>query len=249
MSHSSIENFDIMALINKHKPAEEDLMKNIKSLQTTAKVSEPLALSELDSLVTGMKTKLLETVGTDVISRNIPQKDSEDDERFNDNLINDNEINFKFEDPSILQQKKIALKDIDLNISEIKPSEFEAPRTIIDEQKGLKVVVNFTQGHPAQDVTVLVITVINQGPIAIANFQFDASVTKPCKLRLLAASGTELPGILPFKPPTQTINQVILLLNPTLKPTNLIAILTYNLEDDPDPYKESIEVKNIPFVS
>jgi ADP-ribosylation factor-binding protein GGA len=91
--------------------------------------------------------------------------------------------------------------------------------------------------------------VINQGPAAIYNFQFDASVTKPCKLRVLEASGYDLPGVKPFKAPTETINQVLLLLNPTQQPVNMIAILTYNIENDDDPEKMSIEVKDIPFIS
>jgi ADP-ribosylation factor-binding protein GGA len=239
-------NIDIMALINKHK-ASADLMGNFDTPQTPTKVNEdkPKPLSELDSLVTGMKTKLL---ATEEETKNVQRNDSEDDVQ---NLIDDDVIIFKTEEaPKIeLTEQKIALKDINLDIADIQPSEIEAPRTILDEKKGLKVVVNFTQDRPAKDVIVIVITVINQGPIAITNFQFDASVTKPCKLRILEASDTKLPGLKPFKPPTDTINQVLLLLNPTQEPIDMVAILTYNMQDDPDPYKESIAVKDIPFNS
>jgi ADP-ribosylation factor-binding protein GGA len=139
------------------------------------------------------------------------------------------------------------LKDIKIVIDDIEPSDIEAPRIIVDEKKGLKILVNFTKNRPTKDVSVIVITVVNQGSMSIENFQFDASVSKPCKLRILEASGRDLPGVKPFKQPTETINQVLLLMNPTETPVNMIAIVTYNVEGDDDPYKESFEVKNIPF--
>lgn len=258
-SSNNGNNIDIMALINKHKltSTNDDLMGCFKTPQTPSKISvdKPKPLSDLDSLITGMKTKLLATED-ESSAKNFQRNDSEDDVQ---NLIDDSVMSFKTEESPKIDapvkdeekpgEQKVALKDINLDISEIQPSEIEAPRTIIDEKKGLKVVVNFTQDRPAKDVVVLVVTVINQGSTAITNFQFDASVTKPCKLRVLEASDTKLPGVRPFKPPTETINQVLLLLNPTHAPINMIAILTYNLQDDPDPYKESIEVKDIPFNS
>lgn len=239
---------DIMAMINNHKaPPANDLMGNfdMSPAQSPIRVAvkPKVPLSDIDSLVTGMKSKLLS--GPEEAQAPVkPSSDSEDDVN---NLICE-EVPppteaVKVEAPDC----KIALKDIKLDINEIEPSETEAPRTIMDEKKGLKVLVNFTKDRPAKDVMVLVITVINQGPSAISKFQFDASVSKPCKLRILEASGHELPGVKPFKPPTETINQVLLLMNPTHQPVNMIAILTYNIQDDEDPYKESLEVKDIPF--
>lgn len=51
----------------------------------------------------------------------------------------------------------------------------------------------------------------------------------------------------PFRP-SAPINQVILLLNPTLKPVDITCIIGYKLGDDPDPNKESIVAKDIPYV-
>jgi ADP-ribosylation factor-binding protein GGA len=241
-----------MALIN--KPAE-DFLSNLNDPssaigKTNDESKKTKNLSELDSIVSGMKTRLLINADDKTTTKHIVERNFEDDDV---NLIDDEDVS-KNEAPIIENVKdlfeadqKVALKDINLKISEIQPSETEAPRIIFDEKKGLKVVVNFCQENPAKDVMVLVITIVNQGPIAINNFQFDASVTKPCKLRILEASDRKLPGVKPFKPPTETINQVLLLLNPTQKPINMVAILTYDLKDDPDPYKEFIEVKNIPF--
>ncbi|XP_070506999.1 ADP-ribosylation factor-binding protein GGA1 [Chironomus tepperi] len=263
---SNNSNIDIMALINSHKPANktisDDLFGNftdssIKSptKPTQQKVNEkPKAmLSELDSIVSGMKTKLL--VGSEEESTSpieeVPKPVNDDDVK---NLICETP---QSEVPPLIAEnlfvpqppQKAALKDIIIDLSNIQPSEIEAPRTILDEPKGLKVVVNFTKDRPAKDVVVLVISVMNQGSVAINNFTFDASVSKPCKLRILEASGRDLPAVKPFKPPTETIDQVVLLLNPTQQPVNMIAILTYNIQDDEDEEKVSIEVKDIPFTS
>ncbi|KAL7024312.1 hypothetical protein ACKWTF_012989 [Chironomus riparius] len=258
---SSNNNIDIMALINSHKPANkaisDDLLGNFNdsTIQSPTKVAseKPKAtLSELDSIVSGMKTRLLVSGSEEQVTpiEDTPKSINDDDVK---NLICEtpqSEVPPEIKDSFIVTQpQKVALKDIHLDLSNIQPSEIEAPRTILEETKGLKVIVNFTSDRPAKDVVVLVISVINQGSAAINNFTFDASVSKPCKLRILEASGRDLPALKPFKPPTETINQVVLLLNPTQQPINMIAILTYNVQDDDDEEKVSIEVKDIPFTS
>ncbi|KAG5671739.1 hypothetical protein PVAND_001919 [Polypedilum vanderplanki] len=258
---ASSSSIDIMALINSHKQiksSNDDLLGNFNASQespikiTQSKTNEKpqkAQLSELDSIISGMKSKLLTGDSEDQeISKEI------DDVMLISETPQEEKIVKLIEDTVIAPvneytEKKVALKDISIDISEIQPSEVEAPRTILDEKKGLKVIVNFTKDRPAKDVVVLVISVNNQGPVAINNFQFDASVSKPCKLRILEASGRDLPGLKPFKPPTETINQVLLLLNPTQQPVNMVAILTYNVQGDEDEEKVSIEVKDIPFQS
>lgn len=244
---------DIMALINRHKQTSpDDLLGcfDIPSTQSPLKTSSQktlvetvVPLSDIDFIVTGMKSRLLNsTEETEIIQ---PSVDSDDDVH---NLIcDDPPAELEKVDLTSQVDQKIALKDINLDINEIEPSDTEPPRTIVDEKKGLKIVVNFTKDKPSKDVSVLVISVINQGPFAINNFQFDAVVAKPSKLRALKASSQALPGVKPFKPPTETINQVLLLMNPTGQSVNMMAILTYNSEDDEDPCKESIEVKDIPY--
>lgn len=242
-------NIDIMAMINNHKQTSPDdllgnfdLPPNQSPVKSALKVELPKSsLFEIDSLVSGMKSKLLS--GPEEIE--VSAKSASDSDDDVNNLIEETASEV-METKQPLVEQKLALKDINLDISEIQPSD-EPPRTIMDEKKGLKIQMNFTKDCPAKDVMVIVITVINQGPTAISNFQFDASVKKPCKLRILAASGKELPGVKPFKPPTETINQVLLLMNPTHDAVNMMAILTYNSEDDEDPCKESIEVKDISF--
>lgn len=144
----------------------------------------------------------------------------------------------------------MTLSEINLDLNDIQPNENEEPRIILNEDRGLKVVLNFTNDRPSADVMVFVITVVNQGPHNINNFNFEASVRKPCKLRMLEASGTNLPGTKPFKQPTETINQILLLLNPTQQMIDtMVCIISYCSSEDPDPVKESFEIKHIPYLN
>ncbi|CAO1420999.1 unnamed protein product [Diamesa serratosioi] len=226
----------------------DDLMKNFeipKESPQKIEVKPKERLCELDSIISGMKNSLMSGVETKV-QEVIEIHDSDDDKVLIEEEIEEvqNVVELKVE-PVV----KKSLAEIEIDLNDIQPNEMEAPRTVLDEKKGLKVQLNFTKDCPAKDVMVLVITVINQGPNSITNFQFDASVSKPCKVRLLPASSVELPGVKPFKPPTETINQVLLLMNPTQNPVNMVCILNYIASDDPDPVKESIEIKDIPYVS
>ena len=254
-------NAEILAMINSRKvPSLDDLLGNFDLPSPQSPVKEkvkekekekPKSLFEIDSIVSGMKSKLLS--GPEEVEEIVEVKNDSDDDV--SNLISEEvpakELDQRDEKPEVKspEKKTLALKDIKIDINDIEPSETEPPRTIVDEKKGLKILVNFTKDRPAKDVMVLVITVINQGSVAISNFQFDASVSKPCKLRILEASGCDLPGVKNFKQPTETINQVLLLMNPTENPGKMIAILTYNLEGDDDETKESFELKDIPFSS
>lgn len=241
-ANNLIGNFDMPAQQSSVSPSKVD------------KKSPEAKLSELDSLVTGIMKSTL--TGNNALDKNGDDctqslNDSDDD---NNLIIETNDETQKVESSAAIvcdtkEPPKLALKEINLSIDDIEPSDEEPPRTIMDEKNGLKVLVNFTKNSPAKDVCVIVITVVNQGSVAIENIQFDASVSKPCKLRILDASGVSLPGVKPFKPPTETINQVLLLMNPTHENVNMIAIITYNFEGDDDPYKESFEVKSIPFMS
>ncbi|XP_053681406.1 ADP-ribosylation factor-binding protein GGA1 [Anopheles nili] len=140
-----------------------------------------------------------------------------------------------------------ALADITIDLDCILPSR-EPSRTVLDDKDGLQITLNFAADHPRPDVTVIVISTINQGRTAIPSFQFDASVRKPCKLRLLPPSATCLPGTKPFRPPADGITQVLLLANPAGEPVDLTCILTYLVGDDPDPIKESIVMRAVPSV-
>lgn len=73
--------------------------------------------------------------------------------------------------------KEIPLSEIAIDINTIQPGT-EPPRTILDEPGGLKVVLHFAKDCPRENVSVIVITTMNQNSLPLSNYKFDASVTK-----------------------------------------------------------------------
>lgn len=74
------------------------------------------------------------------------------------------------------------------------------------------------------------------------NFLFQ-----PNKLHLQKPSGHELPGIKPFRPPTEDITQILLISNAESKKLlKIVCIISYNLGDDPDMVKEFLEINDLP---
>lgn len=228
---------------------------------------------DLDSLVLGMKTKLLPQSPTTTTQENVKIDSLLDEitktddqivvETKDDPLLDTKSTKSNDDDDAILSSDDVPLTiipavvaeprdlkpltEINIDLDNVQPSS-EPPRTVMDEKNGLKVMLNFAKDRPRSDTVVIVISIINQGTTDVSDFQFDASVKKPAKLRLLPASGTSLKGVKPFRPPADGIMQVLLLSNPTGKPLNMICILSYCVDDDPDPVKESIEVKDLPYI-
>ena len=203
---------------------------------------KPSKFLELDSIVSGMKTSLLAPETPDKVENAVNSEDDIILDVFEEPILEQAKIQELVE----LKEVKKSLQEIHIDLNDVQPSS-EPPRTILDEPKGLKVQLNFSKDRPRNDVLVVVLTVINQGKQPISHFQFDASISKPCKTRLMPASSQELPGVKPFKPPTENIMQILLVSNPTENPVNIMCIVSYCLDDDPDPIKESFEVKDIPF--
>lgn len=226
---------------------------------------------DLDSLVDGMKTKLLPQVSTEDVDKiNIADTDADgdDDEAM---LLND-PVNLPIRttsissdtvllvqsngdkkqpsvEPAVENSKKDikSLAEIHIDLDSIQPSS-QPPRIILDEDKGLKIRLDFAKDRPRDDVLVVVISIINHSAQAVNNFQFEASVSKPCKLRLLPASAAKLPPVKPFRPPADSIFQILLIANPTQQTIpKITCIFSYCLGDDPDPIKESVEVKDVPY--
>ncbi|EDW07556.1 ADP-ribosylation factor-binding protein GGA2 [Drosophila mojavensis] len=119
-------------------------------------------------------------------------------------------------------------------------------RVMLDDDD-LQLCLNITDERPSSSVSVIVISAQNKSRQPVKDFQFEASVKKPCKVRLLPPTGNVMPGHKPFRP-SPPINQVMLLLNPTGKPVDVTCIVGYRLGDDPDPIKESIVAQGIPYV-
>lgn len=221
---------------------------------------------DLDSLVLGMKSKLLPQENGRTPEADETKKTEKMDkvETKDDPLLDTKSTKSNDDDDAILSddvpltiisavpaaESRDTLKpltEINIDLDNVEQSS-EPPRTVLDEKNGLKVMLNFAKDRPRPDTIVIVISIINQGTTDVSNFTFDASVKKPAKLRLCPASGTSLKGVKPFRPPADGIMQVLLLSNPTAKPLNMICILSYCVDDDPDPVKESIEVKDLPYV-
>lgn len=236
------------------------LSHSIATQETTVPKTMQL---DLDSLVLGMKTKLLpqspQENGQALEDLNETKK-TDKTETKDDPLLDTKSTKSNDDDDAILSDDvPLAiipvvpspdikpLTEINIDLDNVEPSS-EAPRTVLDEKNGLKILLNFAKDRPRPDTLVIVISIINQGTTDVSHFQFDASVKKPAKLRLCPASGTSLKGVKPFRPPADGIMQVLLLSNPTGKPLNMICILSYCVDDDPDPVKESIEVKDLPYV-
>lgn len=218
--------------------------------------------NSLDSLVSGLlqsslNNKTIVSSETAPVTPTLLPTDHDDEEILNggdscggvgDGINVDVEEDIKTASPPVIVKKEIkSLAEIQIDLDKITPSTDEPPRIIMNDPNGLKIVLNFAKDHPRSDVSVIVVSIINQSVEPVEKLQFDASVTKPCKLRLLEPSSSSLPGIKPFRPPVDDITQVLLIANPTnISGVNMVCILSYCVGDDPDPVRESIDVKNLP---
>ncbi|XP_073829368.1 ADP-ribosylation factor-binding protein Gga [Musca autumnalis] len=137
------------------------------------------------------------------------------------------------------------LAEISIDLDDLTPIK-EGQRILMDDED-IEVSLNFTADRPSTHVSAIVMSVTNKSRLPIEDFQFEASVKKPCKVRLLPPTDTRLAPRKPFRP-SEPINQVILLMNPTEKSVDITCIVGYKLGDDPDPIKESIIAKDIPYV-
>ncbi|KAH8289487.1 hypothetical protein KR054_006084 [Drosophila jambulina] len=118
-------------------------------------------------------------------------------------------------------------------------------RVVLDDDD-MQLSLNFTSDRPGHRVSVIVISAQNKSRQPVRDFQFEASVKKPCKVRLLPPTSSEMAPHKPFRPATP-INQVMLLLNPTGKAVDVTCIVGYKLGDDPDPIKESVVALGIAY--
>ncbi|XP_054728491.1 ADP-ribosylation factor-binding protein GGA1 [Anastrepha obliqua] len=136
------------------------------------------------------------------------------------------------------------LADIEIDLDEVDPAPGDP---LLLGNDDIKLMLNFTKNRPSKQVSVIVISAMNKSKLPVHDFQFEASVRKPCKLRLLQPTAITMLPCKPFRP-ASPINQVMLLLNPTGQPIDVTCIFGYKLGDDPDPIKESNVAKDIPYV-
>ncbi|KAH8386622.1 hypothetical protein KR093_001607 [Drosophila rubida] len=136
------------------------------------------------------------------------------------------------------------LSEISIELDNVQATGEE--RVVLDDDD-MHLSLNFTEDRPSRSVSVIVISAQNKSSQPVKDFQFEASVKKPCKVRLLPPTDNAMAAHKPFRPAIP-INQVMLLLNPTGNPVDVTCIVGYKLGDDPDPIKESIVAKGIAYV-
>ncbi|XP_018044235.1 PREDICTED: ADP-ribosylation factor-binding protein GGA1 [Atta colombica] len=127
-------------------------------------------------------------------------------------------------------EPEIKLTDITVCLEDIKPGT-NPPITVIEEKNGVSVVLHFAQDSPRSDVSVIVITTMSKNAKPLNNYLFQAVVSKKCKCRLQAPSGTKLPPHNPFLPPS-AITQIMLIANPLKEPVSLKCMLSYTMDDE-----------------
>lgn len=140
------------------------------------------------------------------------------------------------------------LEQITVDIEKLLPDEKKAPRMVLDQPKGLKVLLNFTRTHPKPNVAVIVATVSNQSTETISNIHLEVglSSTPPsvARLKLLEPSGTSLAGVKPFRSAVEDITQVILIENPTREDLSLLCTVKYKESSGPN-FNQSIKVDHL----
>lgn len=154
------------------------------STKSTDKSSK-FGVLDLDAIVCSLKTTLnpsnydnISVKNNEVIMDNYPEILHSDND-FNEEIS-------KFDDDLLLSpidtqpnaiNIELPLSEIMVDINSIRPGT-KSPLTIMDDPEGLKVMLHFARDHPRENVSVIVITTMNQNSLPITNYQFDASVSK-----------------------------------------------------------------------
>lgn len=236
--------------------------KICSSLEKPVKPLSELDMFGLESVITGLKNHLVNNSDKHDIENAAVNNDIETFAKISVETVDNAEPNLSSSSlsdiaddattaPSPLPAAPLAvslttpLAELHVDLATIQPAT-HPPRIVLDDTHGLKVVLHFARDRPRPDCSVCVLTVTNQAGLPVRDLRIDASVSKPCKLRLLAASGLALPACRPFKPPTEDITQLLLVANSTDQPYDLLCILSYYLGNDPDQCKESISVQALP---
>lgn len=76
------------------------------------------------------------------------------------------------------------LRDLFVDLNNIEPHKMFQSQCILNEPNGLKIVLNFVNDKPRDDVAVLVLTTTNYNSQPILNYQIEASVSKVCLFNL-----------------------------------------------------------------
>jgi len=122
----------------------------------------------------------------------------------------------------------LKVSDIVVEMSKISANKELAPITIQAADSGVSIVLHFTNNTPRVGVAVIVVTITNFQEQNISDIEFRAVVAKDCKVKLMPASGNNLPSFSPFSPPP-AVTQVMILGNPSLNTFSLNYFLSYSM--------------------
>jgi ADP-ribosylation factor-binding protein GGA len=137
----------------------------------------------------------------------------------------------------------VKLSDLEVPLSSIRPGPLP-PLTLQDASDGVSIVLHFGKESPREHVTAIVVTIMNKSPDRLTDLELKAVVPKGCRVKLQAASGSELPPHNPFVPPP-AITQVMLVANPNKAEVSLKYVLSY-LQNGEEPQTEMGEVAKLP---
>ncbi|KAA8585023.1 hypothetical protein FQN60_003717 [Etheostoma spectabile] len=122
----------------------------------------------------------------------------------------------------------ISLSNVHVPLEAIRPSKV-LPVTAYDKD-GVRMLLNFASDCPPgrPDVLVMVVSMLNTAPLLVHNVVLQAAVPKSMKVKLQPPSGAELAPFNPILPPA-SINQIMLLANPTKEKVRLRYKLSFTL--------------------
>ncbi|XP_034749254.1 ADP-ribosylation factor-binding protein GGA3 [Etheostoma cragini] len=122
----------------------------------------------------------------------------------------------------------ISLSNVHVPLETIRPSKV-LPVTAYDRD-GVRMLINFASDCPSgrPDVLVMVVSMLNTAPLLVHNVVLQAAVPKSMKVKLQPPSRAELAPFNPILPPA-SINQIMLLANPTKDKVRLRYKLSFTL--------------------
>lgn len=160
---------------NNFNPDIENLVSNLKSTLTTSlQPPPPVNIKKIES-----NEKICDDLSD---NENILKVNNAIDNILNERTIELNTTTVIDAKQDVTKSESVSLEmkpltELIVDINSIKPGN-EPPRIIMDEPEGLKIMLNFARDHPREDVSVIVITTINQNTAPINNYQFDGSISK-----------------------------------------------------------------------
>lgn len=136
---------------------------------------------------------------------------------------------------------------IAVDLDSIEPA---SDRTILNEPKGLKVVLNFTKEHPREDVAVIVVSVANQSPNLVTDIELSLEPTSgECQAKVLwdEKASRSLSGVKRFSSAVDDLAVVVLVSNPSrVNMTSWSIIVKYCVEGQSGQKQETLTVADMP---